>query len=224
MALSAALLLGLGALVGQRAAYSGLGMDPEEYRAMRKALPAAQQRIAELEAEVAAAGTYREVDRTALEILRRDLAQQEEQIAALGERLQFYRGLMAPGEIAQGVSLRSLELVGREQSRRYAYRLVLQQEARKHSTVRGSLRITVQGLRDGKPASYLLSALAEDLAAADIELRFRYFQAVEGELRLPEGFTPRAIEARAMIESPRELTLTDQFPWQLQERFTHVGK
>ncbi|MBN7799119.1 DUF6776 family protein [Parahaliea mediterranea] len=222
--LCAALLLGLGIYLGQRAAYSGMGMDPERYRELERALPQARQQIADLERQLGAANTRHEVDRAALEMVRQDLARQREQIADLDEGLRFYRSLMAPGEIAQGFSLRGLELMARETPGRYAYRLVAQQEARKHEVVRGTLRLEVLGLADGQPVSYPLSELARDVENGDIPLRFRYFQAIEGELELPEDFEPQAVEVLAAVSSPRRLEVRESYPWQLQEKFTHVGK
>lgn len=222
--LIAALLLGLGIYLGQRAAYSGMGMDPVRYRELERALPEARQRVAELERELGSAATRHEVDRASLEMVRQDLARQREQIADLDEGLRFYRSLMAPGEIAQGVSLRGLELMAREAPGRYAYRLVAQQEARKHEVVRGALQLKVLGLADGQPVSYPLSELAQDVESGDIPLRFRYFQAIEGELELPAGFEPQSVEVVAAVSSPRRLEVRQSYPWQLQEKFTHVGK
>ncbi len=46
----------------------------------------------------------------------------------------------------------------------------------------------------------------------------------EGELELPEGFQPGSVNLVATASSPRKAEVRVQFPWQLQERFTHVGK
>lgn len=222
--LVAAVLLGLGALLGQQAAYRGMGLDPEQYRQWRRDLPAARRQIAALQDQLAAADTRHEVDRAALELVRKDLARQREQIADLDEGLRFYRSLMAPGEIAQGFSLRDVELTALEPPGRFAYRLVAQQEARKHDTLQGELQLTVLGLEEGQPISYPLSALSDDVESDGLDLRFRYFQVVEGELTIPEGFEPQSIEISATISKPRQLELRENHPWQVQERFTHVGK
>jgi hypothetical protein len=72
--------------------------------------------------------------------------------------------------------------------------------------------------------SYPLSELSADLEESVVALRFRYFQAVEGELMLPEGFEPNGISVVANVSSPRKAEAREQYPWQLQERFTHAGK
>jgi hypothetical protein len=220
---SAALLLALGFYLGQRRAYGDMGIDPEKFSRLQRELPEAREQVAQLERQVTAARTRHEVDRSALELVRQELARQEEQIADLGEGLRFYRSLMAPGEIAQGVSLQGIELVPRDTPGRYAYRLVAQQEARKHETVRGALQITVLGRRGNEAVSYPLGELDEDIEGDSIPLRFLYFQAIEGELVIPDGFEPQAIEVLATVTSPQKLELREQYPWRLQEKFTHVG-
>lgn len=224
LALVGALLLGAGIYLGQRAAYSGLGIDRAHYRELEEALPRARERAEELEQELSTARTRQEVDRTALELVRKNLAEQREQIADLEEGLRFYRSLMAPGEIAQGFSLRGIELKQGAEPGRYRYRLVAQQEARRHDTLSGAVEVTVLGLREKQPVSYPLAELAPDVEDNALPLKFRYFQLIEGELVIPEGFEPQRVEVLATISSPRKLEVREDYPWQLQEKFTHVGK
>ena len=55
-------------------------------------------------------------------------------------------------------------------------------------------------------------------------LRFRYFQAVEGELSLPEGFEPEGVVVTATAVKPGNAEVREQFSWQTREKFTNVGK
>lgn len=223
-AVVAALVLGLGFYLGQRAAYSGPGMDPESYRVMQLELSVARQRSQALAGDLDVQGTRHEVDRRALEMVRRELAAQKERIAGLEEELRFYQSLMAPGDIAQGLSLRAIELVARQEPGRYAFRIVVQQEARKHELLKGTLYVEVFGLLGEEQAIYPLSELSADLEEAEVALRFRYFQSIEGELVLPQGFDPKGVSVVATVSTPRKAEAREQFPWQLQERFTHAGK
>ncbi len=222
--LLAALALVIGFYLGQRAAYSGMGLDPDAYRAMQAREPELRSRIRELEGELEVARTRREVDRQALDMVRGEIAVQKEEISALQEGLRFYRSLMAPGEIAQGLSLRPVELVALDKPRRYAFRIVAQQEALKHPLLKGELSADILGLLEGEQLSYSLADLSADVDGAYVPLRFRYFQSIEGELELPEGFEPGSVSVVARASSPRKAEVREQFPWQLQERFSHVGK
>lgn len=224
-----AVLISLGFVVaafyiGERAAYSGMGLNPELYRAMKTQLPELQAQLVVAEARLEVQSTQNQMGQQALEMVRRNLADQKEQIASLEEGLQFYRSLMAPGEIAQGLSLRPLELVALDNPGYYSYRIVAQQEARKHSQLKGELSVEVIGVLAGQQVSYSLAELSSDIEGSEIALRFRYFQTIDGELSLPEGFEPRSVSLVATAIAPRKMEVREQYPWQVTEKFTHVGK
>ena len=219
-----AVVLLAGFYLGQRAAYSGMGLDPQVYRAMQEDLVESEAVMAQLRAELDVQQARHEMDQQALELVRREIAAQKEQIAAQEEGLRFYKSLMAPGEIAQGLSLRPPELVALEEPGQFAFRIVAQQEARKHSLLKGDLSAVLNGELADQEVSYSLAELSDDLEPGKVPLRFRYFQSIEGELRLPEGFEPRSVDLVATATAPRKMEVREQFPWQLQEKFTHVGK
>ncbi|MEP5566278.1 MAG: DUF6776 family protein [Halioglobus sp.] len=210
--------------LGERAAYSVMGLNPELYRAMKAQIPGLQEQLTEVEGQLEVQSTQNQMGQQALELVRRELADQKEQIASLEEGLQFYRSLMAPGEIAQGLSLRPLELVALDIPGQYSYRMVAQQEARKHTQLKGNLYAEVNGLLADQQVSYSLAELSPDVDAPLIDLRFRYFQSIEGTLILPEGFEPRSVSLVATATAPRKMEVREQYPWQVKERFTHVGK
>ncbi len=223
-AVVAIVILGVGFYLGQTSTYSGLGIDPASYRSLMDSEAERQGELETLQSELDMQKTRNEVDRGALELVRSDIASQKQEIAELQEGLQFYRSLMAPGEIAQGLSLRAIELVPREAPGVFAYRIVAQQEARKHATVKGELYIEVFGRLDQESVSYPLSTLSDDLDSNVVPLRFKYFQSIEGEMLLPEGFEPVSVNVVASASAPRKTEVREQFPWQVKERFTHVGK
>jgi len=168
--------------------------------------------------------TLREVDRQALELVRSELAVQNDHMAELEESLRFYRSLIAPQGGSGGLSLREAELLATEDSQRYVLRVVVQQVARKHEKVEGTVSIVIAGTQAGEPTSYALEEISSELDADALTLRFRYFQSIEGHIVLPEGFQPESISVMAEAEKPRAMKAQREFPWHLQERFTHVGQ
>lgn len=224
VALLLLLVLASGFYLGRQAAYSGMGLDPDAYLLMQAELPVVREKVRLLEGELDVERTRHQVDRAALEMVRREITGQKEHIADLDEALQFYKSLMSPGEIDQGLSLRAPELIALEEAGRYAYRIVVQQEARKHQLLKGQLEVEVLGLLGKDPISYPLAELSPETGPEGLALRFRYFQAIEGEMILPEGFLPRGVRVVARASTPRKVEVRADYPWQIQERFTHVGK
>lgn len=218
------ILMAAGFYLGQRAAYSGMGISPEVYREMERAAPEAALQRQKLEESLDISGTRNEVDRASLELVRKDIAAQNEEILRLEESLTFYQSLMSPGDIAKGLTLRPIELIATESERRFAFRIVARQESRKHSLLKGTLSVKVEGVTNQKESTLSLSALSEEIESESIALRFRYFQTLEGELELPEGFEPKMVSIVARSASPVKVEIFEQFPWSIQERFTYVGK
>ena len=209
---------------GQRALPEGPGVEPGSLASLQAELVAARRDVRALQGKLDLERTRHEINRRALEIVRSEIASQKEQIADLEEGLSFYKGLMAPGEVATGLSLRTLEIVSREKPGRFAYRILVQQEARKHSLLTGELQVEVFGSLFDQEVSYSLAELSEEVDQNAIALRFRYFQAVEGELSLPEGFEPLGVRLVASASKPQKAEVREQFNWEVQEKFTHVGK
>ena len=219
-----ALAVEVGFYLGQRSAFAGMGASPKTYPAMQAELIAVENALRSRDAELEITSTRHEVDRQALELVRKELAGQEEEIAALEEGLAFYRGLMSPGNIAPGLNLHAVELKAGPLPQQYFFRIVLQQEARKHALLKGELAAVISGTLDGEVVEYPLAELSEDFDAGAVPLQFRYFQSIEGRLTLPPGFTPTEVQVQASTKAPHKFEISEKYPWRLEERFTHVGK
>jgi hypothetical protein len=184
----------------------------------------AQERLLVLQEELDVQRVQHELDRASLEMVRKDIALQKDQLAELEEGVKFYKGLMAPEEIAHGLSLRKIELLATEKSDHFVFRIIAQQAAVKHTILKGSLSIEVFGRLGEESISYPLADLSEDIENNKLTLRFRYFQSIQGELVVPAGFDPEGFSVIAKASSPRKVELREQFTWDVQEKFTYVGK
>ncbi|MDX1736568.1 MAG: DUF6776 family protein [Halioglobus sp.] len=220
----AACAAALGYQLGQRTALSALQASPQYSSNLARELSRVRRELTEKRAELEMLRTRHEVDRQALELVRSEIAGYKDRAAELEEGLRFYRSLMAPGDFARGLSVRQPEVVAAEQPRSYSIRLVAQQEARKHELLAGRLSVDVIGMRAGIEVSYPLTELSQDLSEESLRLKFRYFQAIQGDLVLPDGFDPKALSVAARATRPGKMEFVQLFPWQLQERFMHVGK
>lgn len=158
-----------------------------------------------------------EVDRKASEEIRQEVIALKEQIAVLKEENGFYRGLMAPTKNQRGLAFGTVELSETDRLRAYSYKVVMQQLATNHQLINGSLTYTVVGRKDGLEVSYPLKQLSTQVGADVIKLRFKYFQTIEGELRLPEGFEPQAIELVAKSTGKNPVTIEKRFGWLVEE-------
>jgi hypothetical protein len=196
----------------------------QENNDLREQLALLSRQTEELQQWQANNQTRRDIDAAALEMVRLDLASQQETIAELERGIKFYKSLMAPGELQQGLSIRSIDIIPEDEPGHYQFRVLVQQSTRKHQLLTGSLNVWVVGEMDGKVTRFDLSALSEDAPNANIRLRFKYFQSIDIELVLPAGFTPQLVQISAKSTAPHRSEISEEFPWSVQEKISHVGQ
>lgn len=170
-----------------------------------------------LRVELASAEQSALIEQKASEQVRAELVLEQSRIAELREEIAFYRGLMAPAAAEQGVSVGDLTISPTAAERRYQYKLVVQQLAANHQIVTGYVSMKVVGSENGGEASYPLHVLSGDVEAERIGLRFKYFQNIEGELQLPEGFTPERIELSLRSGGRSGANVDKRYAWLVQE-------
>ena len=213
-----------GLVVGGTASQLRYMEEAMENRELLEQLSAQARQLEELMQWRTNNETRREIDAAALEMVRRELAAQQETIAELERGIRFYKSLMAPGELAEGLSIRGVDVSPVEENGRYPFRILVQQSARKHELLTGLLRVTLVGSNEEDIVEHDLAALSEQVPGTDIRLRFKYFQAIDGELALPQGFAPEVVRVSATSTKPRRSEISEEFPWPVQEKLSHVGQ
>ncbi|MEZ9594564.1 DUF6776 family protein [Shewanella sp. 10N.261.52.F9] len=117
----------------------------------------------------------------------------------LERELAFYRSVMAPENNADGVAINGLELEESLEPRQYRIKLVLTQLEKRKRSLSGRSEITLVGLQDGKTVSLKLADLTDD----SFKFKFRYFQVLDGEFTLPEGFSLSRVKAKVVVPASR---------------------
>jgi hypothetical protein len=75
--------------------------------------------------------------------------------------------------------------------------------------------VHLEGVRDNRPAQLeLTDAGVTTRVDGTLPFQFRYFQNLEQDVVLPEGFEPRAVNIE--VRSGRLAPVRESFPWQVQ--------
>lgn len=154
-----------------------------------------------------------DVDKQSMEVLRKEILTLKQKIASLQENNHFYRELMEPSSDNKGLAIGSFSLLPTPTPRQYHYQLVVQQFAREPRPLTGRATVTLVGTEAGAPRSYALHQLSPQVSGADIPLKFRFYQALEGTLTLPAGFELSRIEVLAEKQGGTA-PVTRHFDWQ----------
>lgn len=149
------------------------------------------------------------VDRQAYAEVEKSLRDYQDQVMELKQEVEFYRGILAPSAGRPGLRLQSFKVASNGLPRGYTYKMVLSQVLVEVRTVTGTASFTLQGTENGVPRELTLRELGQPGGA--VRFRFKYFQSVEGDVELPEGFMPLRVLVRVRPGGGDEIRAT--FPW-----------
>ena len=158
-------------------------------------------------------GLGKAIDEQAVNQARKTSVDLETRIVSLQSDLTFYKNIMAPSETSKGLQVDSFSLVRARNQDSYDFKLVLTQVGNNKSYISGVVAVNVIGLRDEEKEVIALRDLSEDIADLGVKFRFRYFQDVEGSLKLPEQFEPLEIQVVAQAEGKKSSQAERTFNW-----------
>lgn len=189
-----------------RQRYGELKAQLDEARGQNDKL---RQRIALLE-------TGGKIDEEAYRQVEQRLIDLQNEILEQREDLAFYRGIVADQQT--GLRVQDFELQAGDKVSSFNVRLVLAQAMRATQRISGSVDLRVEGVRDGQPITLSLAELGiegeqkKSLAG----FSFRYFQNLEADLVLPEGFAPERVIVTLRPKGPRAKPLEKTFDWDVR--------
>jgi hypothetical protein len=168
-----------------------------------------------LRAQVAAAELARDVDHKSYADVERDLADLQAQVLKAREELTFYRGIVSPEDGIGGLRIQRFQVLPGAADHHYRLRLVLVQSMRQDTVVSGAVSVLIEGVRDNRAVELPLAQVgAKTRADGLVPFQFRYFQNLEQDIVLPDGFEPRAVTVE--VRSSRLAPVRESHPWQVQ--------
>ena len=180
----------------------------------------------ELEQSIELLKRNRELDQAAVEGVRLSEREMQQRIFECQEEVAFYKGIMTSKK--KGLNIDGLVLEQTSSPRRYRYNLVIQQFAINHTILTGFVQMSVIGVDgpDQRRTELSLSQISDEVKNQDIKLRFRYFQNIEGELVLPEGFEPEGIRVVAQKQGASKPPKEEYFDWTklLKKNYVPTGE
>lgn len=165
-----------------------------------------------------------EVDQKATEGVRQVVKDLKDQIAALQEEVTLYKGIMAPSATNSGLQIQEFTLDSTSEPQRFRFKLMLTQVGDNNRFIQGFVGVNVVGVLNGQVTSIPLMDLSDDIDRLDIRFRYRYFQDVNGELKLPDGFVPEQVQVVAQATGNKAKRLEKTFDWNALETKTNVGQ
>ncbi|MGY0650830.1 DUF6776 family protein [Luteimonas sp. A537] len=163
-----------------------------------------------LRQEVATLARSDQVSREANGDLQLALAERDEEISALRADVAFYERLVGSTSQRRGLTVHGLRLQSQGEGA-WHFTATLTQTLNRAAVSSGNLTIEVEGSRNDSLERLDWTALRQLDDAPGVEYSFKYFQQVDGDLMLPEGFKPLRVIVR--LAPPRGQAVEESFTW-----------
>ncbi|MFW2405985.1 MAG: DUF6776 family protein [Gammaproteobacteria bacterium] len=184
----------------------------EQYNEVERILRQEREDTQRLRERVAQLETNIKIDGEAYATVEAELASLEAEILTQQEELAFYRGIVADQQ--SGLRVQDFVLWPGDGPRSYSMRLVLAQAMRAGSRISGSVELEIEGAQDGEPRKLgLRELILEEPRPRRLSFSFRYFQNLEAELALPEGFVPARVVVKLKPKGKSSESIEKSFKW-----------
>ena len=176
-----------------------MGALVEENRILKRDHEAAKAALIERDRQL-------QIDRASQSELARNVAQLQEENAALKEDLGFLRNIMSSGATPEGVGVSNLKVEPDTRPNQFRYRMLLTQGGQRKQDFKGRLQVVVRAQQAGNVTTFTFP----DVAAGETEnvVDFRFYQKVEGRFRLPEDAALRSVEVRVLAAPGGQVKLS----------------
>lgn len=159
---------------------------------VERASELAHQQALELQQQLKLTEQALVIGQAEVEQLQQVLRQSEELNAELQEELSLYRRIMAPEQSAGGAVIERFQLQKQLSEGYYRMQILLIQVAHKKRWLDGDVDLLISGSEQGEPREYRLSDLRDSGSLPSF--KFRYFQELSSNFKLPQGFLPEQVE------------------------------
>ena len=213
VAVLAVLAFGVGYQRGQLAA----GVDAAGIARERRSLDARVKQLesdnAQLTAKASELEMARQLDRDAYGQVERTLGDLQSKLARQGDDLAFYRSIVSPADGVQGLRIQRFDVQAGTSPRDFTIKVTLIQAMRQESVVSGLVQVIVHGMDGDRPARHSVGEMIGK-PRAQLPFSFRYFQTIEQDVTLPEGFQPFEVEVQVR-SAKLKFPMQQRFPWKV---------
>lgn len=215
VAAAAACVVGLLLVLAYNRGQASAGLSAAQVALERRELVAKADRLerqnSKLNARVAELEMARKLDREAYGQVEQTLGELQSQLSRQADDLAFYKSIVSPADGVQGLRIHRFEVSPGAEPRQYRLKVTLIQSMRHESVASGLVQVVVHGMQGDRPARYSVGELL-DQPKAQLPFSFRYFQTIEQDVTLPEGF--EAFEAEVQVRSSKlRFPMQQSFPW-----------
>ena len=172
-----------------------------------------QEQKKNLARKLAAAELAATVQEQAAQELQQKLTMLLSEKVELEDAVSFYRDLMEAGEKVEGLRVADFALVATSTPQVFQFSVLVTQIAENRKYVAGEVELKIVGVMQGQRQELIFDA-TNSIFGFPLQLRFKYFQDLVGQIRLPSDFVPERVSVS--VQQNGKKTAGADFEWSLQ--------
>jgi len=184
----------------------------EERDQLRDRIQQLETEVATLRAQKAIHESAQEIDRHAYDLVDNTLKAQQAELLELKEEVIFYRGIVGASDQVRGLQILSFRLENNGGEQNFRYRLILNQLEKSNRVIKGRVKLSVIGLQGDEQLDLSHAKATKQKAEGEL-FRFKYFQELDGDIVLPEGFVPLRIKVTAKSSGKKPKSIERIYNW-----------
>jgi hypothetical protein len=212
---AAALLIGVFALYvlfefGRYSAGFDRAAASQQQADLQQVIAVLRKQVQDLHAQVAQLQTLQSGVDTEKQEVGQEIAELQAQIDRDRQDLAVYRGVISPASNGTSLQVQQLRLTAGDMANHFTAHLTLMQGGKPDATVTGDVGVRITGTQNGAAAF-----IDAESSTAKGAVSFRYYQAVDYQITLPEGFKPTSVLVTLHDGRSAGSVITQNFPWRL---------
>ena len=205
-----ALVVGVGWMTyeyGMELAGFRQGEAARELARLRQDVRERDEKLAQLQASVAAADRQLQIERATFGDLERQVKSLSAENAALREDLAFFQSLMSAESKSASLTVNRFRVRREAAPGEYRYRLLLVQTGQRVSEFKGKLQF-VLNLEQANREFVVMLPPENETKVKDYELSFKFFQRVEGTFKVSPDAVLKSMQVRVYENGATQPKLT----------------
>jgi hypothetical protein len=142
------------------------------------------------------------VEKSAGQLIQQELKAEQQKLFDTRKDLAFYQRIISPELQADSLIIDSFSISPGASANSYRFNLVLIQQDKQRNFAKGTVDLKLHGFAGDKRDTVDLLQLA-GFSKSDKAFSFKYFQIIEGEFSLPEGFKPEKVDVALKVAAAR---------------------
>jgi len=203
---------GLGWRLGCRGEITALQQTRLELDKLRRQLASQETERQTLHQKLETLRQGRTVDRESLGLLKEEIRKLQEERIQASQELELMRSVLSNDSAESTLQVQDFGVQQLDADNHYRVAFTVRQLNKEFGVARGSIRFSLAGETGGRKQLLALEELVADQVGS-LKMRFRYFQKVEQEIRLPSGFVPRSVTVEVDPDNQDLPPVAQVFPW-----------